>query len=298
MRTTNDGKTAKFPLIDLRQLDCLAKTSFGAIEGCFSKHLPDESSECFAIIATHDCSISGMLIEKEPYLEVMFAKIIEKPEGNLTLGKNPRRLHVQMENNKNSQWIEINICHREFLPKAAFDGQKKIAEYSFSEENKGLIRRWLAARYQAPAYPNAYEARLKINKNDQRIEKILARVGKNAIDGLFMILSPDKEELENDQPYELELMLLVKSDISDEEMRQIEQIRNDLVKILRGIRGNGIHLVGDNETLTEEQVRSLIPIRLDSEITVSEYRQYDKMRLDYLSEGQDAEQPVQRPLNQ
>lgn len=297
-QTTIDEEVAEPPVINLRQLDCLAKVSVSVLEECFEKHLPAETAHCLGIIVTHDCSISGALIEKEPYLEVVCAKIIETKDGNLTLGKNPRKLHIQIEHNEQTKWLEINICHREFLPKTAFDRQEKLAEWSFSDKNKGLIRRWLAARYLAPAYPNEYEARLKINKNNERVEKILARVGKDNIDGLFLILDPDQEELPHDQPYELELMLMVKSGLSGVERQEIEKIRDDLVVLLRTLKNNGLHLVGDSESLTAEEAKQLIPIRSDDEITVSEYRQYDQMRLDHLSEGAGIGVNPQRPFTQ
>lgn len=298
LQTTNNKEERKFPLINLRQLDCLAKGSCDSLSGFFDNHLPKETSQCLAVVLTHDCSISGELLEKEPYLEILCAKIVLSKDGRLTHGKNPRKLHVQVEHNDNGEkWLEINICHREFLPKKLFDGQVKSVEWSFSEDNKELIRRWLAARYQAPAYPDQYEARLKINKANEKIEKILARMGGYNIDGLFMVLSPREEELTNGQPYELELMLMVKSGLSAKERKEIEEIRDDLVKEFREAKGNGLHLVGDNDNLTTEEASQLIPIRSDDEITVSEYRQYDKMRLDHLSEGLHTEINPRRPVN-
>lgn len=296
LQTTTNEADKNFPLLSFRQLDCLAKGSCDSLNKYFEKHLPNETNQSVALILTHDCSISGELIEKEPYIEVVCGKIISSRDGRLTHGKNPRKLHIQIEHNGESKWLEINICHREFLSKQCFDGQEKSSEWSLSEESKELLKRWLAARYQAPAYPNQYEARLKTNKTNEKVEKILSRAGGNNIDGLFMILSPRDEELSEEHPYELELMLMTKSSLSQEEIQQIQEIRSELVTVLRAARGNGLHLVGDNDTLTTEQAVGLIPIRTDDEVRVSEYRQYDKMRLDHLSEGQSIEEAPQRPM--
>lgn len=296
LQTTTNEVDKEFPLLNFRQLDCLAKGSCDSLDGYFEKHLPDETDQCLALILTHDCSISGELIEKEPYIEVVCGKIIPSKDGRLTHGKNPRKLHIQIEHNGESKWLEINICHREFLSKQCFNKQEKSSEWLLSEENKELLKRWIAARYQAPAYPNQYEARLKTNKTNEKVEKILSHAGGNNIDGLFMILSPRDEELSEDYPYELELMLMTKSSLSQEETQQIETIRSELVTVLRAARNNGLHLVGDNDNLTPEQAVELIPIRADDEIRVSEYRKYDKMRLDHLSEGQSIEPDPQRPV--
>lgn len=245
------------------------------------------------IVLTHDCSISGKKISAEPDLEIVFARVVERPDGNLTKGKNPRKLHLEVNNNGVSKWLEINICQRKFLNKREFDSRDAAANWNFSEENKRLIRQWLAARYQAPAYPDNYEKRLRIDALNKRIETLCAGEAGALLHGIYLILDPRYDDLPPDQPYELQLMLLVKTGLSDEQINKVKKLRKDLVDLLRGHREHLIHLVGDGAGLTQQQVEELIRIE-DTSIPHDELSQYDLMRLDHLSEGRNDE-PV-RPL--
>jgi hypothetical protein len=48
------------------------------------------------VVSSHPCDVVALDLDKEPSVELFLLKVIEKIDGNFSFGKNPRRLHVEI----------------------------------------------------------------------------------------------------------------------------------------------------------------------------------------------------------
>lgn len=272
--------------INFRQMDCLVLNTVPDLMEFLS--VTDPST--LAIILTHDCSISGDQdkLNKEPYLELILATEIKKPNSSCTGRQNPRTLHVEAAHNGATKYLELKIIERTFVDKSYFHDVSASTEWQISLENKDIIRRWLAARYNAPSYPSAYEDRLRskdsakgLSAQDQ-LKLILTREVWQHADGLYVIVEPEDEELVAEQPYELRFRIIVKEDIDADILKDIAACRDEIVDIF--INTKGLNIIGQEGANTQELKSELIPIKARDQITLSEYNQFDLMLFDYLSD--------------
>jgi len=107
--------------------------------------LADPISKRFAIVATHDCDcVAGE--DEEPQLELIVGREIEKEEfdGNLTLAKSTRRLHLEI--GQHGKYIELSSITKVSVDKTALLGTVPTQDLSINTDQRRIFRRWLAAR--------------------------------------------------------------------------------------------------------------------------------------------------------
>src|SRR5690606_15635897 len=164
------------------------------------------------VIITHDCDLPH---PGETSVEVLFADVIAAADSQLSYAKNPRKLHLSYEV-FDGQPIVIELRHaeRRIVSKDEF---KKYAvrdgSVSLPANAKRALKQWLAARYGRPAFPNAFENRLRktIGKKstvERQSGKILAPAAKHLI-GLFVELGEQRfMELSTGEPYALSISVV------------------------------------------------------------------------------------------
>ncbi|MDD4933500.1 MAG: hypothetical protein PHO89_08570 [Methylacidiphilaceae bacterium] len=137
-----------------------------------------EDNEQRAIVITHDCDLAS---DKEPFVEVIVAKrITGKRDSTLSYAKNPRRLHLRFEGGEADPLVlELRHVRRQLVPNEEFArhaARETAAPLSAAE--KRTLKHWLAARYGRPAFPNAFEARLRKSVRGETVEqRIVCRTG-------------------------------------------------------------------------------------------------------------------------
>jgi hypothetical protein len=233
-----------------------------------------------AIAISHDCDIAndkitnGMYVE--PAVEFVFARIIEKQDGNNTYGKNPRILHLDCIHEGKSTVIELvalgkTILHKDILK--AFKPDESYDIYS----SRQILQSWLVARYRRHALPNSLGERL----ND--FLSYVDKQGKKHSAGIlsFRVKYEPKEELTSDEPYEFWLNIIYSTDNSD--YRSIaEEIAGDLKqKFSEKVLKTNIGKVD----LRQCEAFS------ESEFTIQRMRETEEYRLEYLSYRTDPPEP-------
>ena len=190
------------------------------------KHLA--GCEIVGVVITQSCDLIHHCFDAEPNLEILVGKVVNNINGNYTFGKHPRLLHVQLQHLDTSNQII------EFLPQDKIvvertllhDIDPDVERYLPEKDLRGLIL-WLAARYDRPAFPNAFNSRIQNSRKSR--DKNAKKISKHVI-GLYIDINPDKEIAES-ETYNVTLIAVVErkfnGDLSDIETT-IKAIADDL----------------------------------------------------------------------
>ena len=128
------------------------------------------------VVITHDCDIPH---DGETSVEVIVADVVNAPNPQFSYAKNPRKLHLGYEvADGKSIVVELRHAERRIVPKGEFEKNAARDDHaSLPIDGKRALKQWLAARYGRPAFPNAFESRLrrvasKKNSVERQIGKI------------------------------------------------------------------------------------------------------------------------------
>ncbi len=179
----------------------------------FSTLCPAEKGQnTHAIVITHDCDLPNA---KEELVEVILGSRITKADSNFTHARHPRRLHITYQIKNSSQFAVIELTHAKRLcisKKEFFQIAVPNLNLILPPEEKRVLRQWLSARYGRPAFPNAFEARLKKDKNlEKKLSSILSPANSQLV-GIFFDLGEERTiDLPPEQPYFLRISIVYDS---------------------------------------------------------------------------------------
>ena len=240
---------------------------------------PDDTTDHRVIVISHDCDLPH---EAEPYVEVIVGDVIEKSDPALSHAKNPRRLHVAFENGDcPAITIELRHTNRKEVPKTEFM-EKAVKDDStlVGDGEKRTLKQWLAARYGRPAFPNAFEARLRKLVGKQTVDRHIAKVvGPTAFHlvALFFDLGEQKGvELADGEPYAISISVVYDATEGGPNARQAAE---DTAGKLRGIFEAAY---GKAENATEIAIEECEAVA-DTLMTLADLRKVDQWRLEYIS---------------
>jgi hypothetical protein len=183
-----------------RQGSILAQKDFQSV----GLHTPPRTDVAIAI--SHDCDIANDNVDSEPAVEFIYARILDKPDGNCTHGKNPRTLHIKYTCHGQPVFIELLASRKIIVTKTALGEIQPDQTYNL--DTRPTLQSWLAIRYRRQALPNSLVERLRIVSS--YIEKELK---KNSSEILSLRLSYDpKGELPPEEAYELSLSIIYNTD--------------------------------------------------------------------------------------
>lgn len=173
------------------------------------------------LLASQSCDIANNCIESDPYVELSVARRIENQNGNLTYNKHPRMLHTSITVRtgdvkvSTEEFIELKAYEKFSIPKgrliALQPDQNRILE---DRQLAGYVA-WLAARYDRPALPTAFNARIK--KADPK-GKLRAKVKKGSMQlaGLYVEIAPNAE-IDEDERYNVNLLGVLLADFTGDD---------------------------------------------------------------------------------
>lgn len=235
-----------------------------------------------AIVITHDCDLPN---ETEHWVEVIVAELVvnsPKPDPQLSYAKNPRRLHLAYEG-ANAALLILELRHgdRRSVPKGKFaECAVKDNGLALSVEGKRALKQWLAARYGRPAFPNAFEQRLRKPSGkrpvEQQIAKILEPKAKYLI-GLFFDLGEQRgAEANIGEPYVLSVSVVYDATEGSTNARlSAEQVAKDLRELFE-------KAYGTPDVATEIALEACEAVA-DTKLTLADLRRVDQWRLEYIS---------------
>ncbi|MDD3179479.1 MAG: hypothetical protein PHQ04_03925 [Opitutaceae bacterium] len=125
--------------------------------------------------------------------------MIVAANGNLTHGKNPRRLHVPAVVGNSTVVLEAWVFHRFCFPRQVLEGFAPAAECAVPPEEIRTLIEWVARRYTRSAFPDEFNRRIK--KAHVGFKKVLTDNGA-VISGVWLALNPFAE-LAPGEPYRI-----------------------------------------------------------------------------------------------
>lgn len=132
------------------------------------------SGKC-VIVISHDCDLPN---QAEDFVEVIVGTVVPKPNPMLANARNPRRLHLKFSSETGEQTC-IQLCHadRQQVRKQEFANlQSSDTRLALPADEKRALKQWLAARYGRPAFPNAFENRLRKTIGKKTVEQRIATI--------------------------------------------------------------------------------------------------------------------------
>ncbi|MDR1424603.1 MAG: hypothetical protein LBI92_08380 [Azoarcus sp.] len=262
--------------MDWRQgnlLTCEAAATLGLIEA-------SEANRC-AIVITHDCDL---VHEDEPFVEVIVGEVVEESDPRVSHCRNPRRLHLTWEGLDAAEPITLELRHanRRTVPKADFIAKARRDKIRALPDNeKRMLKQWLAARYGRAAFPNEFERRLrnKISSKktvEKQIAKILEPEAKHLI-GLFFDFGDQRNvEAADGEPYGLSVFVVYDAEEGARQAREsAERVADELRSLFE-------QAYGPPDGATEIALDTCEAVA-DTEMTLADVRRFDQWRLEYIS---------------
>lgn len=208
-------------------LELLKKSSF--------KPVSELSEEESLFVLSQDCDIVHLRVDEEPYIEFLLCHKIEKQDGNLLNGKNPRRLHLI----ESGSIYEFYIINRVMIQKSELDNFNFESLESFNEDNIRIIKKWVARRYTRSAFPDNFNRRLF---SSNKYKKIASKQISEQISHVFFEV--EDTELPDNQNYNLNVLIV--SDAKGQDKDDIEDAYYEAFSV------TGIEL--NIRIVTEDQV--------------------------------------------
>lgn len=249
--------------------------------------ITDENSDQHVVVVSHDCDLAN---DKEPHVEVIVGNVVSKGNPMFGNARNPRRLHLLYSSIAGGEF-HINLCQ---VDKAVISAMQLVnmtaepeAEFFLESNQKAVLKQWLAARYGRPAFPNAFEARLRKKVKAEPLEKIIADILKpasNHLVGLFLDMDSQRglELLEGD-PYSLKILVVYDAIEGGEDARiAAESVAASIVTLFHGI-------YGAPENADEIALESCVSVA-DTHLSLANLRKIDQWRVEYISMQADPEQ--------
>ena len=152
------------------------------------------------MIVTQDCDLVHKYYKIEPKVEVILVEPIKGAlDGNLTYGKNPRRLQIPFKADECEIWLQCDAANRYFVTREILEEISPDDDLITTDDGLKVLVRWLANRYSRTAFPDEFNNRLA-----SVLSRCEHRLRKGAIDlvGVYLMLNK-WAELDATEPYKI-----------------------------------------------------------------------------------------------
>lgn len=136
----------------------------------------------------------------------MAARCVSEDDGNLTPGKNPRRLHFRA----GDQVVELWATERLLALKTDLVSYSPTPQIRLSPGAINELQFWLAARYRRSAFPDAFNRGLRAKPVglDKKMQAILKKTSNTILAVYFRLDEGGVCEHADDDPYLLDIVLM------------------------------------------------------------------------------------------
>lgn len=259
------------------QCECgrvIAKFKQGSILKVDELHSHDRSKfegEEYVFVISHDCDITAEW-EKEPEVEVLKVQILDEGEqsDSLIYGKSPREIDLPVSINGTKKYLKLSQLTKSKISKQHNASVEADDSLVIESKEVKLLHSWLSSRYKRHSFPESLAKRL--SKLQSKIEHRCKSTTKaNGIIALFINVDPSEDELEDDDPYEIDIVILYEDD-NPNAKGNAENLEADISKCLQQI-----------EKSFPDSIVGKVNIRSDYEFTFKDMRSYVEWRFEHLS---------------
>lgn len=243
---------------DWRQFSVLNNEDFKAL--CV-----EASKDDLVVLVSHSCDIRNTNRHLERHIECIHFRKIDNANGLYTGGRNPRILHISIEEEGHITNYEAQIGAKIPIERGAL-ASIKPSSLDIGNDNKKIIVNWIANRYKRLALPDTFNERLRAN--EKKIRRIVKKPSLRHINIHIAINSWN--ELNDGESYLVELIGIA-DDTLTKGTREFDDAQTALGQFAACFNEcTGIE-VSDHELRTER------------EITLADLRFIFPMDFDYLS---------------
>lgn len=232
-----------------------------------------------ALVITHDCDLPN---DKELEVEVIVGDIISNLNKQFTRARNVRRLNLAFDTlSGDREFLDLHITAKISIAKSLIVNANPDNSLRLSEDEKRALKQWLAARYGRPAFPNAFETRLrkKIDNKEtveDRIGKSLEKVSANLV-GVFFDLGENRAvEIVDGTPYDLRITIVYDTN----EGGQSARLKAEEVALI--IQATFHSAYGYPQVASDIALESCEAVA-DIKFSLSDLRKVDQWRTEYIS---------------
>ena len=143
-----------------------------AAVGC---RLLDDSVDDAAVVVviSHDCDLTTDDLGAEPAVEVIVGRMVTTADGNYSHGKAPRTLHWSVNRSGAECVVELVATCKVLVPKTLLAAFSPDPCFTLQPRSLMTLRRWLGARYNRGAFPDAFVSRMRAADLSSRLSKRL-----------------------------------------------------------------------------------------------------------------------------
>lgn len=183
------------------------------------------------IVISQSCDITHAHIAEEPCVEVITATLIDKQEGNFTHNKNPRKLHLILQTGDGEKCLQLLQLDKNRLQRTVLENLSPDTSVYFENREKNVMARWLAARYQRPAFPNGFNSAIGgVRRAKKRKERQAAKRISPIVSGIFLQVLPFRD-LRDGETYKVNMLALVPASKKKEVDLESSDVRQPIQEI-------------------------------------------------------------------
>jgi hypothetical protein len=224
-----------------------------------------------AMVISHSCDVVNNDLQREPEVEVVAIRVVDRADPNFTYAKNPRVLHLIGSKAETPIVLEAAANNKARLSKLKLSTFKPDDRFRLEGSQLRVLQDWLAARYKRAAFPDKLAALLS------KTEKTLLKVSKDnpeAILDVFVDYDPEEPSLEKGELYEVTINIVYSPEIAN-----AKTIAETAAARLRERFEGQFNKDGN---WVELELRGCLAIS-EAELTYSEMRRMKRYKLDYIS---------------
>jgi hypothetical protein len=224
-----------FDLSIWRQGDLVAREKVEELNKASVDRRLDESPEMRLIVLSQDCDIVRDP-KDEPFIELIAAQpILQKKHSTW---QNPRLLHISYA----GLLLEVNIHDRFRVKKIALAGHQPDEKMIPSQDERGILRQWVASRYIRPAFPDEFNRRIQPQK--KRLEKLLTTETGRAISRIY--ISGANDEIMSEETYTIKIIPTYPETLPDM-VSKLEEDLDNLFADCHKVVVEDIHSLSEND---------------------------------------------------
>lgn len=159
------------------------------------------------VLISHDCDICCRSFEDEPDLEILVGRRLPSlvPDGNLSHGKNPRKLQMSIKTGADETVYAFGMRERRWISRSLLAECARLPNGHVGAKDLPTLRRWMARRYTRNALPTEFNDRTAARWD--QITKELKPTGE-LVRSIHLRLKP-MAELPPQDSYSVDIVLLV-----------------------------------------------------------------------------------------
>lgn len=176
-------------------------------------YVTEGADAVIAIVATHDCDCVAVT-EREPYLELVLGKFVDKLDGTLTGARSTRLLHLHLIDRASGspKAVQLTAAPKVTVEKSKLESFEPDQSCELAKDDLRSFVRWLRARYDRASFPDDLIVKLR------PIVKGLESQSKQhnqGVHGIYMAHDPEGDLGSTDELYELSIAIPFDSDLPE-----------------------------------------------------------------------------------